>query len=214
MGIPLLIMAGGRSTRFDFTKLKAQVHEKALLKLGTQFFIERVIEAGMSASNISQIYVAVSPVTPKTREFLLNFSPKVILCDTPGKGYHEDLIYAVKELELGVVLTTSTDIPLITNSHIDQILIHYRGCKKPALTVMSPFSRFRQLGLSATNILPSPEYMDGIVPLGLNVIDGNLIDQPALEQAIYIMEESTLLFNINTIADYNVLIEKYGDQRA
>ncbi len=205
-------MAGGRATRFDFNQLEAQVHEKALLKLGTQFFIERIIQAGKSARYVSQIYVAVSPFTPKTREFLAKYSPKVILCDTPGKGYHEDLIYAVKELKLGVVLTIGTDIPLITNSHLDQIINQYRKFRKPALAIMSPLTQFGKYGLSATNILPSLEYKEGLVPLGINIIDGNLINQPELEQAIYMLEESTLLFNINTIADYNVLIAKYGDK--
>jgi len=208
-------MAGGRATRFDFTKVKTKVREKALLKLGSKYFIEHILEAARSAINIDQIYVAVSPFTPKTRDFLMKIPERVEICDTPGNGYHEDLVSAVKHLKLGVVLTTGTDIPLIRNTQLDHIINQYWACKKPALAVMSPLPQFQKQGLSATMILHYPEYKENVVPLGINVIDGNLIDYPELDQAIYVIEEDeTLLFNINTIEDYNVLIAKYGSRRA
>jgi adenosylcobinamide-phosphate guanylyltransferase len=213
LGIPLLIMAGGRATRFDFVKVKTQVYEKALLKLGSKCFIEHIIDAARSAQQIDQIYVAVSPFTPETRNFLMKASTQIEICDTPGKGYHEDLVHAVKQLKLGVILTIGTDIPLIRNIHLDQIIRHYWSSKKPALAVMSPFSQFQKSGLSATTVIQSPDYKEGLVPLGINVIDGNLIDQPELEQVNYILEEKTLLFNINTIRDYEVLLSKYGGKR-
>ncbi len=209
-GISLLIMAGGRATRFDFEKAKTQIREKALLSLGSKYFIEYIIDAARSAKNLDRIYVAVSPFTPKTREFLLTATKSVVICDTPGRGYHEDLIYVVKQFKLGVVLTIGADIPLIKNSQLNQIMNNYRICKKAALAVMSPYTTFKKLGLTATSVIASPDYREGLVPLGINIIDGNLIDQPELEQAIYVIEDNTLLFNINTIVDYQILLSRYG----
>ncbi len=207
-------MAGGQATRFDFAKMKTHVREKALLKLGSKCFIEHILDAARSAQEVDNIYVAVSPFTPDTRDFLMKASTRVEICDTPGNGYHKDLVNVVKQLNLGVIMTIGTDIPLIRNCHLDQIIQQYWSCKKPALAVMSPFAHFRESSLSATIVLQSPDYKEGLVPLGINIIDGKLIDQPEQEQVNYVLEEKTLLFNINTIADYEVLLSKYGGKRA
>ncbi len=210
MGIPFLIMVGGQATRFEFSQLKTKVREKALLQLGSKCFIEYILEAARYSQNIDKIYAAVSPFTPMTRDFLIKLPKQVEICDTPGKGYHEDLKFAVKRLKLGVVLTAGTDIPLIKKTHLDQIIEKYWICKKPAMAVVGLLPQFVKQGLSATTVFHYPEYKEGLVPLGINIIDGGLIDHPELEQAIYVLDDEELLFNINTIEDYNVLISKFG----
>ncbi|OGN89923.1 MAG: hypothetical protein A2Y88_10925 [Chloroflexi bacterium RBG_13_48_10] len=116
----------------------------------------------------------------------------------------------MKQLKLGVVLTIGADIPLLKNTHLDQVINEYWICQKPALAVMNRPAKHEAQGLSATMMLDSPENKEKLVPVGINILDGHLTDLPEQEQAIYVLEDETLLFNINTVTDYKILTSKYG----
>jgi len=83
---------------------------------------------------------------------------------------------------------------------LDAIVERYERCGKPALTVAVPLETKSKLGMSI-------EYsfkMDNkdVVPVGLNVIDGQKrYGDEWLDQDIYLLDLDELAVNINTIQE-------------
>jgi adenosylcobinamide-phosphate guanylyltransferase len=194
MTVTALVMAGGKGTRM------ALAQEKPLLMVGGKPVIEHVLQALKQAKKVDQIVVAVSNYTPKTAAHLAKFSVKVL--KTPGKEYVSDMGYAVKALNLQTVLTISSDMPLITAEIIDDILEQYASCKKPALAVAVPLETKQKMGMSLGYAFD----VDGrcVVPAGINVNDGAKIEDPELDQAIYVVDKPEVAVNINTVEELKV----------
>ncbi len=188
MGVTGLVMAGGRGVRMNLQE------EKPMLNVGGKPMIEHVIEALERSSMIDDIVVAVSKYTPKTAEFAGRFPVKVL--ETPGEGYVADLRYAIRKFNLGIVLTVSADLPLITSDIIDDILRRYYESGRSALTVAVRSEMRRKLGLTV-------EYADegGLTPAGINVIDGRRIDEYELDEDIYVTDREEAAVNVNTPQD-------------
>jgi len=212
MKFPALIMAGGRGKRFG-SKI-----EKPLASFMGKPLINWVVNAVQSSSKVSDFYVVTSPSTPKTEEKCLLEGLRVI--QTDGKGYHEDLKQAIMKGELyRPVLTVSSDLPALTGSFIDGILSIYEKCGKPALTVLVPIEKFREIGLS-TPSLCSYKGVDYVVS-GINVLDGAKIFEGEMEQETLILEDVEAAININSYEDLkraerflsNVLAQKHFNQR-
>ena len=194
MGVTALVMAGGRGTRM---KLQG---EKPLIRVGGKAMIKYVINALKRARKVDDIVVAVTKHTPKTAEIMRKLSVKVL--DTPGEGYVSDIQYAIKKLKLGKVLTISADLPFITSEMIDHVVRYYERCGKPALAVVSPIRVYEKLGLK-------PEYRleveDRIAyPIGLNIVDGEKIDESEIEEEVFVLNDEELAININTIEDLKI----------
>ncbi|MFX1364319.1 MAG: NTP transferase domain-containing protein [Promethearchaeota archaeon] len=202
MQIPAIIMAGGKGERFNFDKVKSKYQEKLLLQFNNRFMIEYAIEATLNAKNINKVIIALSPFTPQTKSVLEKKKMSIILIETPGINYHSDLLFVIKKLNLEVVITIAADIPLIKPKILDEIINKYFILSRPALSVMAEIKLFSQYGLKPTIIFQSDDKQNNLVPLGINIIDGRLIGQPELDQAIFISEQEELLFNINTIDDF------------
>lgn len=207
MRIPVIIMAGGKSNRFDFDKTQLKYREKLLLPLGGKLIVEYVIKAVLNAKNIERIIFAVSPFTPNTKSLVLANKEPLELIDTPGKNYHSDLKFVVKSLNLGIVMTIAADIPLIRPEILDEIIEKYFSLKKPALTVMTEANLLIEHNLTPT-IKFQLDKQKSLVPLGINIIDGRLIDQSEIEQSILISKWIELIYNVNTINDYFQLKKK------
>lgn len=184
-------MAGGRGTRIELRE------EKPLLRVGGRAMVERVIDALKRARKVHDIVVAVSRHTPKTAERLKRLSVKVL--ETPGEGYVFDIKYAVKKLGLGKVLTISADLPLITSEVVDHIIEHYECCGKPALTVASPIEVYEKLRLKPEYEFEAKGMM--VAPVGVNVIDGERVDEPEMEEETLIINDERLAVNVNTTDD-------------
>ncbi len=201
MTVTALVMAGGKGTRM------ALAEEKPLISVGGKPVIEYVIAALKDAKKVGAIAVAVSDYTPKTAAYLSKLPVKVL--KTPGKEYVSDMGYAVRALNLQTVLTISSDMPLITGEVIDDILEHYESCGKPALAVAVPVATKQKLGMS----LGYAFNVDGkqVVPAGINVNDGARIEDPELDQAVYVVDKAEVAVNINTVEELKtaeVLCEK------
>jgi len=188
MDVTALVMAGGKGTRLLLSE------EKPLLRVGDKTLIEHVLIALKNARNVSNIVVAVSNYTPKTAELLLNFPVSII--KTPGKGYISDMTYAIKTLGLRTVLTISADLPLIKAKIIDDIVEFYKKSGKPALSVAVSMDTKTRLGLGRTYEFELNGKL--LVPAGINLIDGQKIDQEELEEEIYVSEKKEVAININT----------------
>jgi adenosylcobinamide-phosphate guanylyltransferase len=194
MGVTAIVMAGGKGTRMGVSE------EKPLLRVSGKPVIEIVLQSLLSAKHIESIVIAVSRTTPKTRTFASQFPVKVVL--TPGNGYIEDMQFVVKQLHLGKVLTVAADLPLITAKVIDEIVVHYEKCGKPALAVVAPLELKVKLGIGSEYIFD----LNGnkVVPVGINAIDGRKINDYELEQEIFLMDRQEIAVNINTPSELDL----------
>lgn len=195
MGITALVMAGGRGTRMKLDE------EKPLIQVGGKTMIEYVIDALKKARKVDEIVIAVSKHTPETAEKMRKLSFRVL--ETPGEGYVPDIQYAVKKLKLGKFLSISADLPLITSDLIDDVLGSYARSGKPALTVMASAEFCKRIGIEPKYQF---KYKGRIVtPIGINVLDGDKIDEPKIEEEVLILENEEFIINVNTIEDLKIL---------
>lgn len=110
-----------------------------------------------------------------------------------------DVQYAIKKLKLDLVLTISADLPLITSEFIDEVIERYERCGKPALTVAVPTETRERLGLSSDFVFEVKG--KGLVPAGINVIDGKRIGEAELEEETFVTNGKELAVNVNTSKD-------------
>lgn len=194
--VTALIMAGGRGSRM---KMEG---EKPLLQIKGKPMILYVYEAVQSSREINNIIVATSPNTPLTKDYALNAGLKVV--ETPGQGYIEDLAYLINNLNQeylddDILLTITADLPLITPEIIDDVIIEYRNCDKPAMCVAVPLEFFTEFDLKPHLVLGDT------VPSGLNILrrNNNQQDEEVLE-----LRKFELALNINSPEDL-ISLEKY-----
>jgi adenosylcobinamide-phosphate guanylyltransferase len=199
MGVTALVMAGGKGTRMALSE------EKPLLQVGGKPVIEHVITALKNAKKVSSIVVAVSDYTPKTAKAMRHFPVSVI--KTPGKEYVSDMGYTVRTLGLQTVLAIGADLPLVTAEVIDAIVECYKQCGKPALSVVVSKEMKAKLGLDGKYGFE----LNGkhVVPAGINVIDGRMIDEEELEEEIYVLDRKEVAININTIQELKIAEELF-----
>jgi adenosylcobinamide-phosphate guanylyltransferase len=194
MGVTALVMAGGKGTRMALSE------EKPLLKIGGNAVIEHVLTALKNAKKVNSIVVAVSDYTPKTANLMLQFPVSVI--KTPGKEYVSDMRYAVKSLNLHSVLAIGADLPLITSEVVDAIVDCYERCGKPALSVVVPMETKEKLGLGGEYAFKMGNIR--VVPAGINVIDGQRIDEKELDEEICLLDRKEVAVNINTVQELRI----------
>lgn len=192
MKFSALIMAGGKGKRFGSNV------EKPLAFFMGKPLITWVVEALRSSSKVSDFYVVTSPNTPETEKKCLQEGLKVIRAE--GKGYHEDLKYAiVKGALYHPVLIVSSDLPALTGNFIDNVLSIYERCGKPALTILVPIEKFRELGLSTLSLY-NYKGVDYVVS-GINVLDGAKIFEKEMDQETLVLEDIEAVININSYED-------------
>lgn len=183
-----LVMAGGKGTRMNLDE------EKPLVKVNGKPMIEHVLKALIGSKHVDKILVAISPNTPKTKDFLRDFPVTVV--ETKAKGYIEDLADILQDRnylkEDEAVMTIVSDLPFITSGHIDDVLEAYYRRNKPAMCVSVPEELFEEY-----DIIPTLVY-EGLVPSGVNMLIANNHEQ---EQTIYVTDNVELAFNINTVHD-------------
>jgi adenosylcobinamide-phosphate guanylyltransferase len=143
MKLCALIMAGGKGTR-----LGANV-EKPLLELEGRFLIDYTLEAVSGCKHIDRLWAVTSPHTPETERFLKEKDVQILR--SPGEGYVEDLVFAIKELDLGKTLTITADLPLLESIDLEWAIEEYQKQDHPALAVIT----------SQDN-----------APAGVNIVDG------------------------------------------
>ena len=194
MGVTALVMAGGKGSRMALSE------EKPLLQVGGKPVIEHVIAALRNAAKVESIVVAVSDYTPKTAQLMAAFPVTVV--KTPGKEYVSDMGFAVKTLGLQTVLAIAADLPLITGEVIDAIIERYERCGRSALTVVVPMETKEKLGLGGEYAFELGNRR--VVPAGINVIDGQRIDEEELDQEICLLDSKEVAVNINTVQELRV----------
>ncbi len=212
MELTCIIMAGGKSSRFDFNQVvdsSTPFHEKPLLTINGKCFIDHVIEAVSNTAQIDHTIIATSPLTKQTRNYLEGLNLENInILETPGQGYLTDLHYIIKSTQPQTVITISADIPLISTKLIEEVIQSYIHQGKPSLAVMAKLDSYLKSKLNPTEIFEIENINDKLVPVGINLIDCQYIDEPEIDQSIYLIHENEVIFNINTIEDYKLLQKK------
>ncbi len=194
MGVTAIVMAGGKGTRMRISD------EKPLLRVDGKPVIEIVLSSLMAAKRIDHIVVAVSYSTPKTATYVSQFPVEII--ETPGSGYIEDMQFVVRQLNLGRVLTVAADLPLLSSKIVDEIVLRFEKCGKPALAVMAPLDLRLRHGLCSDYTFEFKGRK--VVPVGINAIDGKKINEYELEQELFVMNKQEVAININTPDDLNL----------
>ncbi|NJE06576.1 GTP--adenosylcobinamide-phosphate guanylyltransferase [Thermococcus sp. M36] len=145
MGYPVIIMAGGRSTRMG--------REKPVLKIVGKPMLLWVYEETEKAGDV---IVAVSKNTPETKNLCLREG--IDFVETPGKGYVEDVFFLLREF--GPFISVSSDLPFIKAGDVLSIAKAFDG--RESLTGVLPVEKVPK----DTNLL----VYRGYVIVGLNAV--------------------------------------------
>lgn len=194
--VTALVMAGGKSKRLRIKK------EKPLLKLLRKPMIDYVIDALSKAKNVNKIIVAVSSNTLNTKRYLESKGIEVV--KTPAKGFVEDAKYAIKKKNLGITIIVSADLPLITSELIDCIVEKYFESKKNALVCLTKIEDLKKvIGETKYEFFEYPR-LKGFTPIGINMINGAIIEHKSIEEDIFVINDTKKLINVNTIKELDV----------
>ncbi len=183
-----LIMAGGEGSRLDRgEKPLILVHGKPMIAYVTDAF---------SAAGIVPV-VAASPKTPMTMNWCR--AQDIAFCKAEGRGYVEDMISAVQTLDdQHPLFVCVSDIPCITTQIIQHIADSYSVSGKDACSVWVPATLVR----ACRGGMPYREHVCGVeaCPVGINILRGDLIEQPQEELQV-LLNEPCLSLNVNTPED-------------
>lgn len=188
-----IVMAGGLGQRLG-------MGEKPCVELLGKPLITYVIDTLRAAKHIDRVFVAVSPVTPKT-EFMLQkrYGGEVGVIRTFGGNYVGDMIYAVETSGTeGPVMITMSDLPLLTSEMIDSIIETYEEHEEPALSVYVPIKVCKKIGVRPDTVFNKKGKL--IVPSGVNILDSNNI-QEEQEDFNLILDNPKLAINVNNVED-------------
>lgn len=188
-----IIMAGGFGSRLG-------MGEKPRVELLGKPLISYVIEALEDTEIIGSIYVAVSPATPSTGDFVESlYEGRVKVIQTGGGNYVGDMIHAVKSAGIDdPVLILMADIPLLNPEIIEDIISEYDKCQKPAMSVFSPITVCKGLGIRPDTVFNWAGRL--IVPAGINILDGKDVDNEQDYESL-ILDRKELALNINTVSE-------------
>lgn len=181
-------MAGGMGSRLERG-------EKPLILVRGKPMIAYVIDAFSTAGFVP--VVAASPKTPMTMNWCR--AQGIAFCRTEGKGYVEDMIGAVQTLDdQHPLFICVADIPCITSRIIQHIAASYSESGKDACSVWVPATLVR----ACRGGMPYREHICGIeaCPVGINILRGDLIEQPQEELQV-LLNEPCLSLNVNTPDD-------------
>lgn len=187
-------MAGGKGTRMRTSD------EKPMLHVGNRPMIVRVIEAMQQSESVNRIIVVVSANSKQTERAAMALGVEVV--KTAGKGYEHDMKQAIKSLALNDVVVVSSDLPFLSSKIVDEATSCYFSRGKPALMVAAPVELHKRFGME-----PSYAFeMEGgkLAPIGINIINGRRIDEPRLDETVFVTEAEDLIFNVNTPNDLEI----------
>ena len=188
-----IVMAGGFGQRLG-------MGEKPCVELLGKPLISYVIDTFRATENIDRVFVAVSPVTPKTEIMIQErYNGEIRVIRTFGGNYVGDMIYAVETAQTaGPVMIIMSDIPLVDPELIDSVIEKYREEGKPALSVYVPINICKGAGIRPDTVFNKDGKL--IVPTGINILDSSQIRNEQ-EDFNLILENPRIAINVNTVED-------------
>lgn len=185
-----LVHAGGKGTRMGRCGI-----EKPMMKVGDKCTVERVIDALKGAKNVDRILVSVSDNTLETEKYLNSIGIETVR--TSGDDFMGDLHQALECLSGDYVLTTPSDLPLITSEIFDSIIDYFIPGVMDSLLAVVDEATVRDIG-----IIPSytrEERGNSWVLSGVSVIDRRkTLAGEYLSEELYVTNWPELSVNVNT----------------
>ena len=132
-----IVMCGGRGKRLGFV-------EKPMLEIGGKRLIEYIVKE-VELANLQPIFVT-SPFAEKTERFLKEIGKEVLRAE--GKGYMEDLIYAIKSYNLfEPMFNLNSDLYIAKSGIISEFVCFYLRSDFPAASMV--YKSGRRVGINA-----------------------------------------------------------------
>ena len=182
-----LIHAGGKGTRMGSCGI-----EKPMMMVGDKHTVERVIDALKGARNIDRILVSVSDHTLETESYLRSIGVETIR--TSGDDFMGDLHQALDRLSGDYVLTSPSDLPLVTSEIFDSIVENFQPGSMDSLLAVVDETTVRGIGIT-------PSYTrecDGSNWV-LSIIDRNkTLAGEYLQESLFKTNWPELSINVNT----------------
>ena len=194
MSITALVMAGGRGKRLSLPA------EKPLVNIHGKPMIQYVIDALKKSKNVDRIIVVTTKNTRKTFDEVKKLQVEVE--EAPGEDYIPDIHYVARKLKLNcTLLIVSADLPCIISNIIGEIIEHFRISGKPALCTAVSSETYKKLGLKINYTIA----LGGkkVVPVGINLIRSDRIDDPEIEEELFTLTpyKAKFVVNVNTVED-------------
>ncbi|MEA1944906.1 MAG: NTP transferase domain-containing protein [Euryarchaeota archaeon] len=207
-GMHAVVMAGGVGSRFFTGRWSG---EKPMVELCKRPLITYVIDTLKRSRSIDRIFVVTSPSVPQTRKYVEK-QEDIFVIPAPGLGYVGDMVHGIHAAGINdPVLVIMSDLPLIRPEMIDGIVLIYEERDEPALSVHTPLSVCTKLGQRPTTVFNRNGEL--IVPCGINILDGSLIDEEQPDFNL-ILSDLEVVLNVNTVEDLKrcelMLLERGG----
>ncbi|MDD4709032.1 MAG: NTP transferase domain-containing protein [Candidatus Methanomethylophilaceae archaeon] len=192
MKFEALINAGGKGSRMMNGGI-----EKPMLAVGGRPTVMHVISALQGSKHITSILVSVSSNTPHTERYLNDMGIETVR--TSGDSYMNDIHSALGTMSSDYVLTSPSDIPLLSSKAIDLVGEAFEPDMQSMITVVDEevVTRF--------GIVPSYTIaLDGRtwVMSGINIMDRKLtLDGEYLQEEYCKCSCIDLAVNVNTVQE-------------
>ena len=188
-----LVHAGGKGTRMGRCGI-----EKPLMMVGDKCTVERVIDALNASKNIDRVLVSVSDNTLETERYLKGLGVETIR--TSGDDFMGDLHQALECLNGDYVLTTPSDLPLITTEIFDSIIQYFVPGSMDSLLAVIDEETVRGIGIIPSYTRESRG--TNWVLSGVSIIDRKkTLAGEYLEEALFETNWPELSVNVNTQLD-------------
>jgi len=192
------IMCGGTARR-----MQAGV-EKPLIKVSGVAMIERMISALAGSNKFGRIVAAVSPNTPKTKEFLKSKGIEII--DTAGEGYPDDLSGLLRKLSPEKVMVVPADIPLLDAQAVSDIIDAASSKREPAVSIILEKEFVENIGAKPSVVFG--RYCHS----GITVFDTARVADETVQERYVVTNRKEIALNVNTKEELE-LAEKLSVQR-
>jgi adenosylcobinamide-phosphate guanylyltransferase len=193
------IMCGGRASRMQASL------EKPLLKVDGVPMVERVISALAGSDRFGRIVAAVSPNTPKTREFLESKGFETI--ETAGEGYPRDLSRLLSKLKPERVMVVPADVPLLDAQAVGDVVDAANGKQESAVSIVLEKEFVEGMGVKPSVVFG--RYCHS----GITIFDTSRIAGETVQERYVVMNRKELALNVNTKEELE-LAERLLVQRA
>ena len=198
-----LVHAGGKGTRMGKCGI-----EKPLMMVGEKCAVERVIDALNDTKGIDRILVSVSDNTLETENYLKGIGVETIR--TSGEDFMGDLHQALECLNGDYVLTTPSDLPLITPEIFDSIINYFIPGTMDSLLAVVDEATVRSIGITPSYV--REDRGNSWVLSGVSVIDRKkTLAGEYLAETLFETNWLELSVNVNTQRELNLARSFYNE---
>lgn len=194
-----VVMCGGRASRMQQQQQQGEGIEKPLLKVDGVAMVERIISALASSNRFDRILAAVSPNTPKTKEFLKSKGIETI--ETAGEGYSKDLSRLLSKLKPQKVIIVPGDIPLLNSQIVNEILNTVDNDhddrqeeQEPAISIVLEKGFVEGIGVKPSIVLMNQYCHSGITIFNTMIV----VSTKPVKERYFVMNRREIALNVNT----------------